>query len=780
MTDRFKKLTGRELRGNVCVFSLSLALSRTLPSPPLHTLPPTQIQEDLRQAIADKHTAVEKARRRVADVDKTVEVARQRLDELQQRQTGLDGLIQTKSATYARLVDRHRRPLPDLLAKAEVKEQKERKLLAELHALNTCHRRFTEQAEEDASCPLCTRGMTEAELSVMMKGMRQKLKDVPAAMDAQKKAVDSTEQLVRDARTLLPVHKEVERLGEEVAALGLQRTELRDRHDTQAEDLQTLTSKLTALQLEAETMRDLEKCAARIRELRDRGAAIDETIQGEEVKIVAQYGQGVRPLDLVEKEMDTLRTQMRAIEAQQQETMGSLERRRKEATVLGEQARQQARIVEQRAAEVEERERSRVAYERVHAQYTKSVADAAEAKERLPPAEQKLAQLERDLRTQREEGDKKEAAVTRSVEAQQNSLSKIAALISDVKRHLEENSTQHAEELATRLAALQAEQDTRQQRKETLHAALRENAKKTSKQDEMRRELAANLEYRKKCEEVKKGEGELAALRSVIRQRTKGHEAVWSSLDALKEEKAAVEKERAMYAGQLQMTDALLKERQQELQGTKYDRIDERYNSTLIRLVTAQLTEEDVAKYATALDGALMKYHDEKIAEVNEIIRDLWIRTYRGCDIDHIELRSDVDVSAATRTRNYNYRVVMVKGGVSLDMRGRCSAGQKVLASLVVRLALSQAFCCDCGILALDEPTTNLDVENIDSLAFALTEIIQARRGQSNFQLIIITHDEQFVRRIGHECGTDSVYYVSKSAEGQYSTITERDFAQLM
>ena len=28
--------------------------------------------------------------------------------------------------------------------------------------------------------------------------------------------------------------------------------------------------------------------------------------------------------------------------------------------------------------------------------------------------------------------------------------------------------------------------------------------------------------------------------------------------------------------------------------------------------------------------------------------------------------------------RHYNYRVVMVKSGVEMDMRGRCSAGQKV------------------------------------------------------------------------------------------------------
>ena len=35
----------------------------------------------------------------------------------------------------------------------------------------------------------------------------------------------------------------------------------------------------------------------------------------------------------------------------------------------------------------------------------------------------------------------------------------------------------------------------------------------------------------------------------------------------------------------------------------------------------------------------------------------------------------------------------MTKGEAELDMRGRCSAGQKVLASLVIRLALAETFC---------------------------------------------------------------------------------------
>ena len=69
------------------------------------------------------------------------------------------------------------------------------------------------------------------------------------------------------------------------------------------------------------------------------------------------------------------------------------------------------------------------------------------------------------------------------------------------------------------------------------------------------------------------------------------------------------------------------------------------------------------------------------------------------------------------------FQVVMVKNEAELDMRGRCSAGQKVLASLIIRLALAQTFSANCSIIALDEPTTNLDRHGVFELKLVLTRI---------------------------------------------------------
>ena len=147
---------------------------------------------------------------------------------------------------------------------------------------------------------------------------------------------------------------------------------------------------------------------------------------------------------------------------------------------------------------------------------------------------------------------------------------------------------------------------------------------------------------------------------------------------------------------------------------------------------------------ANRRDKALQNFHTLKLREINKIIRELWQLIYKGQDIDSIEIESGQDDTAAASrsSRSYNYRVVMRKGDIPLDMRGRCSAGQKVLAAIVIRLALAETFCLNCGMLALDEPTTNLDDANKAGLAHALARIIMSRQSQHNFQLICITHDE--------------------------------------
>ncbi|XP_078495621.1 DNA repair protein RAD50 [Ciona intestinalis] len=213
---------------------------------------------------------------------------------------------------------------------------------------------------------------------------------------------------------------------------------------------------------------------------------------------------------------------------------------------------------------------------------------------------------------------------------------------------------------------------------------------------------------------------------------------------------------------------------QQELSRENFKFADKRYKDCLVSATTLELAIGDLDKYYKALDRAVMKYHQIKMDEINKIIRELWQETYKGRDIEYIQICSSEDTGGSTAARRtFNYRVVMYcYSGTPMDMRGRCSAGQKVLASLVIRLALAETFCINCGILALDEPTTNLDRPNVLSLAEALLSIIQSRSQQRNFQLVVITHDEEFVEIISRSNHVDHFFRVEKDDCGR-SRITK-------
>jgi DNA repair protein RAD50 len=203
---------------------------------------------------------------------------------------------------------------------------------------------------------------------------------------------------------------------------------------------------------------------------------------------------------------------------------------------------------------------------------------------------------------------------------------------------------------------------------------------------------------------------------------------------------------------------------------TDYKDAAVKFKEAHVKVEATKAAVEDLGRYGGALDKAIMKYHSLKMEEINRIIEELWQKTYRGTDVDTILIRSDNE--NAKGNRSYNYRVCMVKQNAEMDMRGRCSAGQKVLASIIIRLALAECFGVSCGLIALDEPTTNLDRDNIQSLAVALHDIIQSRQQQANFQLIVITHDEEFLRHM--QCGDFSDYYYRVSRNEKQKSIIER------
>lgn len=348
--------------------------------------------------------------------------------------------------------------------------------------------------------------------------------------------------------------------------------------------------------------------------------------------------------------------------------------------------------------------------------------------------------------------------------------------ISEAKARVQENKPC----LEEKLVKLEDQRFTTDRELSRIKTSIQSLQKGVAEYEAIERHLRDNIRYRELSKRISLEREERDVIIKSINEKGQFSDEK-AVLGRLEMRHGQLMGERSGIFGEIRQLQDQISRQKGELMGD-YAHADARYREQYVRVGAIDTAIEDLEKYARALDQAIMRYHSHKMGEVNRIIREIWTSTYRGADIDTIEIRADHDGAAngtqAVGGRSYNYRVVMVKcgGETELDMRGRSSAGQRVLASLIIRLALAETFGQHCGMLALDEPTTNLDRENIESLAEALAEIIRTRSMQgANFQLIIITHDEEFVESLGRQECADYYWRVVKDSL-QYSTIRREAF----
>ncbi|XP_005102891.1 DNA repair protein RAD50 [Aplysia californica] len=396
--------------------------------------------------------------------------------------------------------------------------------------------------------------------------------------------------------------------------------------------------------------------------------------------------------------------------------------------------------------------------------------DIEEAKAQLKPIETQIGKIaaEKDKLTQQKEKMMEEARA--DVDVVKNKGLAIRELNGQVKTYQQSNKAQHLTECKEKQNKLRSSQERKEEERKDLEARVNQLREEVTRQDIKKRSLEDTMTLHKKQEDLRGVEEKMGEVRQKLgdldiknlqRERTN-----------LMDEEDKMREDLHRATGRQQGFKDQIKATKKELNSDICKDADKKYRDMVIQNRTLEIANGDLQKYYKAMDLAIMRYHHTKMEEINVIVRELWKNTYMGNDIETIEVRSEDDDAATSGSatiktrRNYNYRVVMIKNGIPIDMRGRCSAGQKVLASLIIRLALAETFCVNCGILALDEPTTNLDRSNIESLAFALVRIIQERSSQRHFQLVVITHDEDFVELLGRTEYVDHFVQVSKNVEG--------------
>lgn len=629
---------------------------------------------------------------------------------------------------------------------------------------------FERVARAHHVCPCCERPFSAEEEDEFVK--KQRVKAASSAEHMKVLAVESSsaESLFLQLDKLRMVYEEYVKIGKETIPLAEKNlNELTEELDQKSQALDDVLGVLAQVKTDKDSvealMQPVETADRLFQEIQTWQKQVDDL----EYKLDFR-GQGVRSMEEIQLELNTLQNtkdnlhndleKLRDEQRYMENDLSNIQIRwhtlREEKVKAANTLRDVKKAEEELDRLVEEK--SQVDLHEKH---------LAEALGPLSKEKEKLLSDYNDLKAKLDFEYEQQAEQKRNYQQEVEALLKVT---SKIKEYYDSKKGERLKELKEKQSLSESQLQSCDARKQEILTELNKSKDLMRNQDQLKRNIEDNLNYRKTKAEVDKLTIEIELLEDRI-LKIGGVSAVEVDLGKLSQERERLLSELNRCHGTTSVYQSNISKHKIDLKQTQYKDIDKRYCDQLIQLKTTEMANKDLDRYYNALDKALMRFHTMKMEEINKIIRELWQQTYRGQDIDCIRIHSD---SEGAGTRSYSYKVLMQTGDAELEMRGRCSAGQKVLASLIIRLALAETFCLNCGILALDEPTTNLDGPNAESLAAALLRIMEDRKGQENFQLIVITHDERFAQLIGQRQHAEKYYRVAKD-DHQHSIIEAQE-----
>lgn len=629
---------------------------------------------------------------------------------------------------------------------------------------------FERVARAHHVCPCCERPFSAEEEDEFVKKQRVKAASSAEHMKVLSMESSNADTLFQQLDKLRMVYEEYTKIGRETIPLAEKNlSELTEELEQKSQALDDVLGVLAQTKAEKDSVEALVQPVETADRLFQEIQTWQKQVDDLEYKLDFR-GQGVRTMEEVQSELsslqgtkDNLHNEVEKLRDEQRYMENDLSHIQIRWHALREEkvtAANMLRDVKKSEEELERlvEEKHQVELEEKH--LAEAVGPLSREKEKLQGEHNELkGQLEREYEEQKKQFDDFKQEVDT-----------VVRIASKIREYYNLKKGERLKEMQEKLSLSESQLQGCDARKQEILAELNDSKNAVRSQDNLRRSIEDNLNYRKIKAEVEELTREIESLEERI-LKIGGFSSFEAELAKLLQERERLLSELNRFRGTMSVYQNNISKNKIDLKQVQYKDIDKRYFDQLIQLKTTEMANKDLDRYYNALDKALMRFHTMKMEEINKIIRELWQQTYRGQDIDYISIHSD---SEGAGTRSYSYKVVMQTGDAELEMRGRCSAGQKVLASLIIRLALAETFCLHCGILALDEPTTNLDGPNAESLAAALLRIMEDRKGQENFQLIVITHDERFAQLIGQRQHAERYYRVAKD-DHQHSIIEAQE-----
>ncbi|KAJ0176692.1 hypothetical protein K1T71_007871 [Dendrolimus kikuchii] len=624
--------------------------------------------------------------------------------------------------------------------------------------------KYKTQLKDNSCCPLCNRGFdNDTEVTDLISQLTTQVMNVPAKLEKVTEELQRTSAKKDELLSMKAVNEKITSLKEkDIPQLEKRMTDVDTKLASLNESVEEVSMALiepeqkmtTAKQIHGEMLlldrytHEMKSISKKLEAIQEQCGDLDTSMSLDEATS--------KQSDLSQK-ITTLRTRIKT-------TQKKLNMHNKKLQSMTDKKNKIKEEVLNIQKKVQELVNLQTKKEQLLSDAEKLQVELKELEENITPLEDVRKEKENEkneaVKKNREIIDTKNNYITSVV----SSYDKVKAIDTEIKQHFEKNIPREMEKIKEANEKLMEKQKQIMDDRQVLTKRIDTLKDEIAKQAINKRDLCDNLDLRKAQTEIENCEKEDAELNEKLsginRDSLSEKESLIGQQDKLIREKENLN-------GRLKELNLSLKHSRVELKKMQNKDIEKKFKEKFYELHVTKAIDKDIRDYAVTLEKCLMEFHREKMEHINLIIKELWRKIYQGNDIDYIEIKTEGSMTTDSERRKYDYRVVQCKNGVEIDMRGRCSAGQKVLACLIIRLALAETFSSRFGVLALDEPTTNLDEDNVRSLCSALGEIVQERMTQRNFMFIIITHDKEFIESLGNIDKVTHYYEVSRNEDGK-------------
>lgn len=656
------------------------------------------------------------------------------------------------------------RAYKELLNETANKKEKLQKTKGHLSSAKILYEEFAKKFEETPCCPICQTDFTQKKnlIGDITTKLRAKVVKLPEQIDQTNLDLRKVEDLYNKLQQLSPVYEQIELLtSAKIPKLETEISELNNSLEEKSLELFSEQENTKAPQELLKICKEVVSDAALfdqynvdIKKARD---SITD-LEGDIVKVPSN-----RSRQEAEAEIDSMKSQLNMLKNQLESAKEMLDNHKERCQNYNKEIQNQT----QRQIDIQMLMNEKPLLEK----------EKKECEEKLTILNEEIEQLsidkisqEQDLKTLIEQ---RQSAVQNNKKLRQVEHKKLifrSSILADIdKVHKElsrferNNSEEKLRVAVDNLATTEVKKEEIEKNKNSIIENISKKKQSLATRDSEFRALSDNVLLREKKKTEEKLDNEIKQLKEKIGGYN--YRTVYEEKQVLEKQIEKAKRDINLLQGQKDEVKKQIQELEKELDKPQIKNAYKEFKKQASVLRMHETAIEDTTNYVNVLEQSVLQFHKERMVQINRIIRELWRSIYRGNDIDYIEIKNDA-TTGSTSKRIYNYSVVQVKNNVELEMRGRCSAGQKVLACLVIRMALAETFSNSCGILALDEPTTNLDRENIHSLSDALARIISSREREQNFQLLIITHDEEFLNTLSRMQSLESYYRVKRDNNG--------------